>query len=236
MSSSPSRPSSNNIAVIDLDTPSADEKSGRDSDRQVGDCLGPINEIWTPTQHYDDADIGTLVPGPQPITLTARIVNFFDQQTPSKAPQAAKGCFRMIMKDNTGALTVRCNDPSMIRKLSTDEDQVRLWYASVDYHLRLGQLVSIWTTHVSTGGNGTLSAPTAPLFVSMFPERDRSCHFMAQNHSDSGVLCKMPLGYRPKQQLPSLFTLQAFIDGAHEDCEPRILVAVKSLGPKKTSM
>jgi len=35
-----------------------------------------------------------------------RIVNFYDQTTTSKMPKAAKGCLKMIMKDDTGALTV----------------------------------------------------------------------------------------------------------------------------------
>lgn len=36
-----------------------------------------------------------------------RIVNFYDQPTPSKMPQAAKGCLKAVVKDDAGALAVR---------------------------------------------------------------------------------------------------------------------------------
>ena len=56
---------------------------------------------------YEDAFIGSLSPGPGCIALLGRIVNFFNLPTPSKMPQAAKGCLKLIVKDDTGAMAVR---------------------------------------------------------------------------------------------------------------------------------
>lgn len=66
----------------------------------------PTPSKWTPEVDYTEVDIESLVPGPKCITFMGRIVNFFDQTTTSKMPKAAKGCLKMIVKDDTGALTV----------------------------------------------------------------------------------------------------------------------------------
>lgn len=54
----------------------------------------------------------SLNPGPGCVALEGRIVNFYDQATPSKMPQAAKGCLKLIMRDDTAALSV-CPSSSM---------------------------------------------------------------------------------------------------------------------------
>lgn len=111
--------------------------------------------------------------------------------------------------------------------------QVKLWYAKVDYNLRLGLLVSIWTTHVSNAESSSLTVQDASLVTSIFPERDNSCYFLAQEQSDEGVMCKTPLGYRDGKQLDGLMTLKSFIEGGHELADGKILVCVKSIGGRK---
>ncbi|KAL2357179.1 hypothetical protein BJ546DRAFT_1024446 [Cryomyces antarcticus] len=170
---------------------------------------------WTPDKDYEEVDIGSLVPGPQCVTFVGRVVNFYNQTSLSKMPRAAKGCVKVIVKDDTGALTVR------------------LWYAKIDYHLRLGHLVSIWASHVSNGESGSLSVSSAPLLVSIFPERDRNCYLMVHENSDEGVQCKTPLGYRDGQQLAGLMTLSNFVDGGCDVANVKILVCVKSIGARK---
>lgn len=68
--------------------------------------MHPSAENWIPAREYDETDIGSLIPGPQCVTFIGRVANFYDQSTPSKMPQAAKGCVKIIVKDDTGALTV----------------------------------------------------------------------------------------------------------------------------------
>jgi len=82
--------------------------------------------------------------------------------------------------------------------------------------------------------NNNLSVSTAPLLVNIFPERDRSCHFMIHETSDAGKQCKVPLGYEDGQSLSKLVTLNDYLNGGHELDGVRILVCVKSIGPKKT--
>lgn len=99
--------------------------------------------------------------------------------------------------------------------------------------LRLGSLVSIWTNHISNGEKGSLSSTSAPLFASLFPERDRSCHLMLHKNSDDGSMYTRPLGSRTGQPLCGLMTLQNFIDGGYDVSDAKILVVVKSIGAKK---
>ncbi|KAK0258735.1 hypothetical protein B0A54_15304 [Friedmanniomyces endolithicus] len=154
-------------------------------------------------------------PGPKAVTFMGRVCNLFDVANTPKTPRSARGCVKLCVKDETGATTVR------------------LWYAHHMPALRLGSLVSIWTTHISDGENGTLSSTSAPLYASLFPERDRSCHLMLHENSDDGSMHKKPLGFRKGQSLAGLMTLQNFIDGGYDVPDARILVVVKSIGPKK---
>ena len=61
---------------------------------------------WQPRGIYEEVDIETVIPGPGCVTIMGRVVNFFVLETPSKAPHAAKGCLKMVIKDDTGALVV----------------------------------------------------------------------------------------------------------------------------------
>lgn len=70
---------------------------------------------WQPRMTYDEVDIGSLVPGPGCVAVTGRVVNSYDQTMNSKMPQAARGCLRVIVRDDTGTFAVnarfsgRCN-------------------------------------------------------------------------------------------------------------------------------
>jgi hypothetical protein len=185
-----------------------------------------------------------------------RVANIFDVPQMSKSPHAAKGCCKLCVKDCDNTITVREN--RSVRQSSSDNSmQVRVWYATYKPNLRLGSLVSIWTCHsklyhtrntsiacsqdpdlwkVSHSESGTLSSPQTPLFTSLFPERDRNCSIMIYENSDNAQMYTSPLGYQVGEQLDGLMTLRSFIEGGHELAKPKILVMVKSIGNRKTSI
>jgi hypothetical protein len=105
----------------------------------------------------------------------------------------------------------------------------------MEYNLRLGQLVAIWTPHISNGEHGELAVAQAALFTSIFPERDRSCHFMLLENDYPAIMFKKPLCYREDEALSELMTLKTFADGGNEVSNARILVCVKGVGTKKKS-
>lgn len=76
------------------------------TEEEIEAARSPVLPQWVPQQEYEDAEIGSLVPGHRRVTFKGRVVNFYDQQTPSKMPQAAKGCFKVVLKDDTGGLMV----------------------------------------------------------------------------------------------------------------------------------
>jgi hypothetical protein len=78
------------------------------TDAEVEAVLHPVvDEAWIPAQNYEESKVADLVPGPKRVHFQGRVANFYDQNTPSKRPRAAKGCVKIIVKDDTGALTVR---------------------------------------------------------------------------------------------------------------------------------
>jgi hypothetical protein len=111
--------------------------------------------------------------------------------------------------------------------------QVRVYYADVTYEVHLGQLVTVWTRHISPGEQASLAPASAPLFTSIFPERERSCHISLLNSEEEEILCRRPFGCTDEEVLPGLMTIKNFIDGGYgvEDC--KLLVCVKSIGPRK---
>ena len=62
---------------------------------------------WRPSTEYQEMNISDLNPGPGHIKVTGRIANFFQMPNSSKSEVAAKGSFRVIIKDDTGIFTVR---------------------------------------------------------------------------------------------------------------------------------
>lgn len=103
----------------------------------------------------------------------------------------------------------------------------------MDYKIRLGQLVSIWTVHISNADTSYIAGQASTLMTSIFPENDNTSYFLVQQ-SDDGTLCKAPLGYRKGKQLPGLMTLKSFIEGGAEALHAKVLVCVKSNGGRKT--
>jgi hypothetical protein len=65
-----------------------------------------IDVTWKPGREYEEKDIGSLDAGPHCVCVQGRVANLYDQASNVKKPKAAKGCIKMIVKDDTGALTV----------------------------------------------------------------------------------------------------------------------------------
>ncbi|KAH7113877.1 hypothetical protein B0J11DRAFT_497343 [Dendryphion nanum] len=184
---------------------------------EVASAPQPTNPLpqWIPQHDYAEYDIGRLQPGPKYVTFVGRVVNIYDIAKPSKKSNAAQGCLKLMLGDDTGAITIR------------------LWYSSLTYAPQLGQLTTIYAVHISSGESSSLSPSSAPLFTSIFPERERSCHISFHTVSDTGTLCKRPFNCRPPSAPAGLLTLQSFSSGGYdiEDC--KVIFCVKSIGARK---
>lgn len=61
---------------------------------------------WRPICEYKQLDIESLVPGPGCVSFVGRVVNLYQQHCSSQLPNGAEGCWRLVVKDDTGAVLV----------------------------------------------------------------------------------------------------------------------------------
>lgn len=61
---------------------------------------------WQPRCAYNEVGIGSLEAGPRCIVVVGRVVNMRDEMQSSNMPHAAKGHLKLIVKDDTGLLSV----------------------------------------------------------------------------------------------------------------------------------
>ncbi|KAL8709560.1 MAG: hypothetical protein Q9220_005652 [cf. Caloplaca sp. 1 TL-2023] len=181
-------------------------------------------DAWKPQHDYRSADINELEPRPQFVCVSGRIVNIQHQRVSGKVPYAAKRFQILLIRDDTGILKV-----GLV--------YVKLWFSKVDYHLRLGQETTVWTTLITSidYGWGGLAARSQPdgRATTIFPERDRNCYLMAHTDNDDGTRFRIPLGYCDGKELACMMTLKAFIEGGHEVPEAKVLICVKSIGGRR---
>jgi len=178
--------------------------------------VGSLNkQTWTPNSDYIRYEIADLLPGPGRICVSGRIANMFDLGYLHKMPYGAKGCLKLLVRDDTGVLTVR------------------LWYVHPPVDLLLSGLVTVWTAHVSSSDIGNISSMelSTPLCVTLFPARDRSSHIEIHQDVDTNTEYSLPLDWTdgPSQ----LTALRDFITGGYEIREAKILVIVNSIGSRK---
>jgi hypothetical protein len=182
---------------------------------------------WIPTTDYDEYEIDSLAPGPQRIKIVGRIVNLFESSPKAKLPAGAKGSLHVVIKDNTDAVTVSsCS--SSLQKLRLNWPKIRLSYTLVSYGLRIGQLVAVWATYVANGDREIFPCAVAPLYIKIFPEKDKSCHIRLLDNSETVQLCRKPLNYEP-----TLMSLKEFAQGGFEVADAKVLVIVKSISTRK---
>ncbi len=73
---------------------------------EIEAALRPSLPKWRPTCEYKQLDIESLVPGPGCVSFVGRVVNLYQQHCSSQSPNGAEGCWRLIVKDDTGAVLV----------------------------------------------------------------------------------------------------------------------------------
>lgn len=201
--------------------PSSD---GLASSERVRGVISILSSQWSPEHDYEDVSIGDLCPGPRWATFTCRVVNIYDQAVDSKMPHSAKGYLKVLVKDESATILIK------------------LWYATMTYDLRLGNLLTCWTTHTHstsslTGITETVMIPSAPIVTSIFPERDTGCHI--QVHDEEGRLgtsCRTPVNYFTGDPLPGLMSLEQYMNVRENDIvEARLIVCVVAIGEPTTS-
>lgn len=199
----------------------------------------PNSGHWQPQHDYEDVSVGELSPGPRRVSFTARVVNLYHQNVQSKMRHSARGCLKVLVKDDSALILVCVFGQLISVVLANSAGKINLWYAESVYHLCLGDRVTIWTTHVSSASiiaAAVENTRPATLMTSIFPERDAGCHLEIEDRAATDrSTCNTPLGYVSGRPLHGLMSLKDFMDdGGAEVPNAKILVCVKVIGSVST--
>ncbi|KAI1211503.1 uncharacterized protein F4807DRAFT_472960 [Annulohypoxylon truncatum] len=183
---------------------------------EVEAVLDPLSRPWKPSRHYETCPISLLETGPHNYQISGRIVNFADNFRD-------QGFHFLVVTDGSGAIAVK------------------VYYIKVsDYQLLLGRRVTIWTTFIgdSTGASSG-SIPFCSSTTTLYPGRNGATHIIVHNDdpgSDGDRILRCPLECNLKEYeyLPALMTLKSFLSTGYDLGEGKILVCVRSVGPRRT--
>ncbi|KAI1100190.1 hypothetical protein F4804DRAFT_348734 [Jackrogersella minutella] len=183
---------------------------------EVEAVLNPLSHHWEPSRQYEACPISLLQSGPHDYQISGRIVNFAENFRD-------QGFHFLVVTDGSGAIAVR------------------LYYAKEsDYQLLFGQRVTIWTTFIADStGASTGSIPFCASATTLYPGRNGATHIIVHDDvldSDGDRILRRPLecGLKEYEYLPALMTLKAFLSTGYDLGEGKILVCVRSVGPRRT--
>lgn len=195
---------------------------------ELDNALLPVRQDnWTPRGVYDEYEIDALMFGLNRVKIVGRLVNMFESSHTTKLPKGLGGSVHLVVKDDTGAVTVSIRFV-VCSTTHTKRSKIRLSYTLPPTELRLGRLVAVWATYVANGDRGSFPCAVAPLYIKIFPEKDKSCRIRVLEGAEFANLCRKPLNYQP-----TLMSLKPFAHGGSEVIDAKILVVVKSVSARK---
>ncbi|KAJ9621131.1 hypothetical protein H2204_012025 [Knufia peltigerae] len=114
---------------------------------------------------YPRFKISQLKPGPVQACFSGLVLNLQYHVPESPTLTGAKACVKLILRDET------------------DEILVNVWYLDARYKMTLGNIVTIWATHVCSSSKRGQAPPqpgssrdlSASISTSLFPERNVGC-------------------------------------------------------------
>ncbi|KAI0878137.1 hypothetical protein GGS24DRAFT_509161 [Hypoxylon argillaceum] len=180
---------------------------------EVEAVTSPLSRPFEPSRQYDVCSIMELQTGPHNYEITGRLVNF---------SSTAGGYYFLVISDGTAAIAIKlhCN-PS-------------------EYQPRLGQRITVWATAISSGNQAEIRhIPYCSVATTIYPARNKETHIefhIDEVGSDDDRLLRCPLEVNTQQYdyLPGLMTLKSFLASGYDLAEGKILVCVRSVGPRRT--
>ncbi|OTB07056.1 hypothetical protein M426DRAFT_257448 [Hypoxylon sp. CI-4A] len=183
---------------------------------EIETAVNPLSRPWKPSRHYEACAISLLETGPHNYKISGRIVNF-------TIDHKDLGHHFLVVTDGTRAIAVR------------------LYYIKAsDYQLLFGQRVTIWTAFIvdpSASDSGNIPFCTAA--TNLYPGRNIATHVVIHDDvpgsdSDSILRCPLECNLTDYEYLPNLMTLKAFLASGYDAGSGKILVCVRSVGPRRT--
>jgi len=169
---------------------------------------------WEPAREYTELSISELCHGPRAVVFAGRVVNTTTIWGKSAKEPRARGWHYILLKDDGGAVSVRAiSFPKFFMFVLGEEAyrcallwQIKLYFASKQFPLLLGALMTVWTVFISDAATtDSTVVPGVDAYANLFPGRVTSDHIMIHegNEGTNGA-CRAPLGYRVGEPLAGL--------------------------------
>ncbi|KAI5860239.1 hypothetical protein GGS23DRAFT_606989 [Durotheca rogersii] len=183
---------------------------------EIEEALNPLSGSWKPSRYYETCPLALLQTGPHNYQLSGRVVNF-------STDVRHRGFHSLVVADGSGAIVVK------------------LYYTNPsEYRLLLGQRTTVWATYiVDSTAAGTGSIPFCATATSIYPGWHGTTHIILHDDgpgTDGDRILRYPLEYDVGEYdyLPDLMTLKTFLASGHDMGVAKILVCVRSIGPRRT--
>ncbi|KAI1756414.1 hypothetical protein F4782DRAFT_550227 [Xylaria castorea] len=189
---------------------------------EVEAVTNPLSRPFQPSRRYDVCSIAELETGPRNYQITGRLVNFSSTGGPHRTPTSAEGYYFLVMCDGTAAMAIKlyCN-PTECQPL-------------------LGQRITVWVTSISAGNQAEIGhIPYCSTAATIYPARNGATHVEFHvdepgSEDDGSLRCPVDVSIDQYGNIPGLMTLKSFLASGYDLGEGRILVCVRSVGPRRT--
>ncbi|KAI0858694.1 hypothetical protein F4860DRAFT_526897 [Xylaria cubensis] len=189
---------------------------------EVEAVTSPLSRPFQPSKHYDVCSIAELETGPHNYQISGRLVNFLSTGGPHRTATNVEGYYFLVICDGTAAMAIK------------------LYCAPNECQPLLGQRITLWATSISAGNQAEIGhIPYCSTATTIYPGRNGATHIEFHvdepGSEDDGSL-RRPVDVNTDQygNIPGLMTLKSFLVSGHDLGEGRILVCVRSVGPRRT--
>ncbi|KAI1186563.1 hypothetical protein F5B17DRAFT_440965 [Nemania serpens] len=189
---------------------------------EVDAVVKPLSRSFEPSRHYDVCPIAELQTGPHNYKITGRLVNFSSTGGPHRTSTNAGGYHFLVICDGTAAIAIK------------------LYCSPSEYQPLLGQRITVWATAISAGNQAEIGhIPYCSVATTIYPARNAATHIdflvdEAGSEGDRLLRCPLEVNTEHYDYLPGLMTLKSFLAGGYDLGEGKILVCVRSVGPRRT--
>ncbi|KAI1200312.1 hypothetical protein F5X97DRAFT_340909 [Nemania serpens] len=189
---------------------------------EVDAVVRPLSRSFEPSRHYDVCAIAELQTGPYSYKITGRLVNFSSTGGLHRTSTNAGGYHFLVICDGTAAIAIK------------------LYCSSSEYQPLLGQRITVWATAISAGNQAEIGhIPYCSVATTIYPARNAATHIdflvdEAGSEGDHLLRCPLEVNTEQYDYLPGLMTLKSFLTGGYDLGEGKILVCVRSVGPRRT--
>ncbi|KAK8089450.1 hypothetical protein PG997_004411 [Apiospora hydei] len=190
---------------------------------EVDAALDPLSAPWTPPRLYDKLPIAHLQTGPHDYEIAGRIVNH-SRSMPGQSNQGGDEDIHqyLVVSDGSAAIAVK------------------IFFGKPTHHIPiLGQRVTIWSTYLSHAKKAEIGhIPLVHCSTTIYPGRNQASHIVFHQDppgSREASMLRGPLEFDPEKpdDLRGLMTLRSFLDAGYDMGDAKVLVCVRSVGPRK---